>query len=60
LPLPHQFTIQAQGERLGAATWRAFARHTEVPSVRDTFLVCAELEEQSATVLEAILADQRT
>ena len=25
-PLAQQFTIQAQGERLGAATWKAFAK----------------------------------
>ena len=54
-PLPHQFAIQAQGERLGAATWRAFAHRTEAPIARETFLACAELEEQSAVVLEAML-----
>lgn len=26
-PLAQQFAIQAHGERLGAATWRSFARH---------------------------------
>ena len=54
-PLGDQYTIQAQGERLGAATWRALADH--VPQGRETFLACAELEEASATVLESILAD---
>jgi len=53
-PLEDQYTIQAQGERLGAATWRAFADHA--PSARETFLACAELEEASAAVLEAILS----
>jgi NAD(P)-dependent dehydrogenase (short-subunit alcohol dehydrogenase family) len=54
-PLPQQFAIQAEGERLGAATWRAFAQRADMPNARDVFLACAELEEQSAVVLEAIL-----
>jgi hypothetical protein len=53
-PLAEQFTIQAGGERLGAATWRAFARESSGSSPR-VFLACAELEEESARVLEAIL-----
>jgi hypothetical protein len=52
-PLPDQFTIQARGERLGAATWRAFAAHATNPTARATFLTCAELEEHSALVLES-------
>jgi hypothetical protein len=54
--LPDQFTIQARGERLGAATWRAFADHAEAPGIRDVYLACAELEETSAAVLESLLA----
>jgi organic hydroperoxide reductase OsmC/OhrA len=53
-PLAQQFAIQAQGERLGAATWRAFARHEADASRRDVLLACAELEEASALVLEAL------
>lgn len=53
-PIDDQYTIQAQGERVGAATWRSFARDAE-PAVRDTFLGCAELEEQNAAALEALL-----
>src|SRR5215470_9580879 len=34
-PLQQQFTIQARGERLGAATWRSFAKHAE-GAARDT------------------------
>jgi hypothetical protein len=56
-PLRAQFTIQARGERLGAATWRAFAKRTADASGRAVFLACAELEEASALVLEAILAE---
>jgi hypothetical protein len=54
-PLRDQFTIQAQGERVGASTWRAFAEHAE-PAARRVFLECAELEEASAVVLEAALS----
>jgi len=55
-PLAHQFAIQAQGERLGAATWRAFAQHEDDPSRRAVFETCAVLEEASAGVLEGHLA----
>ena len=58
-PLAHQFTIQAQGERLGAATWRAFARQEHDAARRAVLLRCAELEEQSAVVLERILGADR-
>ena len=54
-PLPEQFRIQAQGERLGAATWRALARKEEGRVAREVYLACAELEQASALVLEAIL-----
>jgi hypothetical protein len=54
-PLCQQFATQAEGERLGAAMWRAFASEHSGSS-RETFLVCVELEEASAAVLEAILA----
>jgi hypothetical protein len=55
-PLADQLTIQARGERLGAATWRSFARAESDPRRRDVLLSCAPLEEDSAHVLESILA----
>lgn len=55
-PLAQQFAIQAAGERLGAATWRAFATAAQSDHARQTFLTCAELEEESAVTLETILA----
>jgi len=58
--LDQQFTIQAQGERLGAATWRAFAEHTDDPKARATFVDCAGLEEASAAFLESLLDEQLT
>jgi hypothetical protein len=54
-PLAEQFRIQANGERLGAATWRSFARHEAEGARRAALLACAELEEASARVLEALL-----
>lgn len=54
-PLRQQFAMQAQGERVGASTWRAFAERAEDPALRSTFLACASLEEASAEVLEALL-----
>jgi hypothetical protein len=57
-PLAQQFAIQANGERLGAATWRAFAERQPNASSRSIFLACAELEEASALVLESILAKE--
>jgi hypothetical protein len=53
--LDDQLRLQARGERLGAATWRALARAAD-PAARDTFLACALLEEESAAYLESILA----
>ena len=55
-PVEDQYAIQADGERLGASTWRAFARDTERDEDRVVFLDCAELEEASAAVLEALVA----
>ena len=53
-PLSEQWTIQAQGERLGAATWRSLARDAK-RAFREAFQACALLEEESAAALEAIL-----
>lgn len=53
-PLEEQFAIQAQAERLGAATWRSLAKRQPDAAVRDLFLTCAALEEESAAVLESL------
>ena len=55
-PLREQLMIQARGERLGALTWRAFAREGGA-AAEQVYLACAALEERSAEVLEAILAE---
>ena len=54
-PLGQQLAIQARGERLGAATWRAFAQREPHAAHSEVYLACAELEERSALVLEAII-----
>jgi len=54
-PLREQFVIQAAAERAGAATWRDFAE-CAAPPMRTELLACAELEERSARVLEALVA----
>ena len=58
-PIEQQFAIQAEGERLGAATWRSFAGHAQRTEEREAFLTCAALEEASACVLESYLAESR-
>jgi hypothetical protein len=57
-PLAQQLILQAQGERLGAATWRAFAADAAGPSA-EVFGACALLEEESAVVLEDIVKVER-
>jgi hypothetical protein len=52
--LAQQFVLQARGERLGAATWRALARQAPTPAARDALLACALLEEDSAVFLESL------
>ncbi len=56
LSLPEQFAVQAEGERAGAATWRAFARDCTDEAHRKEYLACAQLEEQSAEILERLVA----
>jgi hypothetical protein len=52
--IDEQFRIQAQGERLGAATWRSFARHAQTQRTAEVFESCAVLEEESAAFLESL------
>ena len=54
-PLAQQFAIQAGAERLGAATWRAFAERDARGDARAAYLDCALLEEESAALLESLL-----
>ena len=59
-PVEQQWVLQARGERLGAATWRAFAKRESRVEARDVFLGCALLEEQNAEFLESIGGPRRT
>lgn len=52
-PVQEQYRLQAQAERLGAASWRSLARRAEGDALRDVYLTCAALEEESAVVLES-------
>ncbi len=55
-PLEEQFRMQAQAERLGAATWKSCARRHADASARDIYLGCAAMDEQNAESLEAMAA----
>ena len=55
-PLTEQYAIQAAAERRGAAVWRSLAASLADASARQALLSCAELEERSAALLEALLA----
>jgi hypothetical protein len=57
-PIDEQFALQAAAERLGAATWRSFARRATADDDAEAaavFETCALLEEASAAVLEQLL-----
>ena len=55
-PIDQQWAAQAQAERLGAATWRSFARRAaDDPVAAEVFDQCALMEEASAEVLESFL-----
>ncbi len=51
-----QFAIQAEAERAGAATWRAYAAEQEDPAHEQVYRTCAALEEASAEALDSLIA----
>lgn len=58
-PIDEQWTMQAEAERIGAATWRAFAKRAvaaDDQDAADVFETCARMEETSAEVLENFLS----
>ena len=55
-PLEQQFKIQAAGERAGAGLWRGLSQRAQDAHARETYEVCARLEEESAELLETLLA----
>jgi hypothetical protein len=56
LSIGDQLAIQAGAERQGAAAWRALAQQQTAPALREALEGCAQLEEESATYLEALVA----
>jgi hypothetical protein len=57
--LTEQFELQAQGERLGAATWRSLSRRLSDARARDVLVACAALDDENAIALEAIIGTSR-
>ena len=53
-PLTDQFTMQAGGERAGAAAWRAFAAAAADPSVQELLQSCSPLEEANSAFLQSL------
>jgi hypothetical protein len=54
-PLKVQFAMQAEGERAGAAAWRAYASAASDPSVQQLLQSCSPLEEANADFLQTLL-----
>ena len=54
-PLKVQFAMQAEGERAGAAAWRAYAAAASDPSVRESLRSCSPLEQANADFLQTLL-----
>jgi hypothetical protein len=54
-PLKIQFAMQADGERAGAAAWRAYAAGASDPSVQELLGSCSPLEQQNADFLQTLL-----
>lgn len=51
-PLKIQFAMQAEGERAGAAAWKAYAAASSDPSARELLESCSALEQSNADFLE--------
>jgi len=54
-PLRVQFAMQAEGERTGAAAWRAYAAAAADLSVRELLGSCSPLEQANADFLQSLL-----
>jgi hypothetical protein len=54
-PLKVQFAMQAEGERAGAAAWRAYAAAAADPSARELLQSCSPLEQANADFLQTLL-----
>jgi hypothetical protein len=54
-PLKVQFAMQAEGERAGAAAWRAYAASASDPSAQELLQSCSPLEQANADFLQTLL-----
>lgn len=54
-PLKIQFAMQAEGERAGAAAWRAYAAGATDPSTQALLQSCSPLEQANADFLQTLL-----
>jgi len=54
-PVKVQFAMQAEGERAGAAAWRAYAAGASDPSVQELLQSCSPLEQANADFLQVLL-----
>ena len=54
-PLKVQFAMQAEGERAGAAAWRAYAAGASDPSVQELLQSCSPLEQANADFLQSLV-----
>ena len=50
-----QFAMQAEGERAGAAAWRAYAAAASDPSAQELLQSCSPLEQANADFLQTLL-----
>ncbi len=53
--LKDQFTMQARGERAGAAAWRAYAAAAADSAAQELLQSCSPLEEANAAFLQSLL-----
>jgi len=54
-PLEVQFAMQAEGERAGAAAWRAYAAAASDSAIQELLLSCSPLEQANADFLQNLL-----
>jgi len=54
-PIEVQFTIQAEGERAGAAAWKAYAAASSDESAQGLLQSCSELEQENADFLQKLV-----
>jgi len=56
LPVGEQLRVQAEAERQGAAAWRRIAGRVSDPAILAELAACSALEEESARVVDGLVA----